>query len=268
VLFDCNLLKNIKTEITLIMVIFLCIFNFSLSTTADEIVLSADEWCPYNCYPSDESRGFLVDVAEFSLARKGHTIKYVIAPWQRSIREVTANKYHGLVGAAKADAPKLIYPKNPLHAVYSVFYVLNDSDWQYTGIKSLESINLGVINNYYYDDAINAYIKANSKDKSKITLMSDDVAIERMTSLLQRKRMDAFIGVRGVVQYYQSSQLEKHLIKEAGESLIQEIYIAFAPNNPNSQSYADALDESMVELRKTGKLQQLYKKYNIVNESK
>jgi polar amino acid transport system substrate-binding protein len=268
VIIAYNSLKNIKIEIAVFQMIYLCIFNFTTITTADEIVLSADEWCPYNCNPLDENRGFLMDVAEFSLARKGHTIKYVQVPWQRAIRQVMANQYQGLVGPAKADAPELIYPKNHLHVVHNIFYVLNESDWKYTGIKSLESLNLGVTSNYYYGDAINAYIEINKNNKSRVTIISDDTAVNRLTSLLKRNRIDAFIGVRGVVQHYHDNQIESLSIKEAGEGLSQEVYIGFSPNNPNSQAYADALDEGMTKLRKTGELQQLYKKYKIEKKSK
>ena len=259
-------MKNLNTKITIFLIVFLCFINVISSTTADEVILTADEWCPYNCNPFDENRGFLLDVAEFSLARKGHTIKYVQAPWKRSIRQVMTNQYQGLIGPAKADAPDLIYSKNYLHVVHNKLYVLNDSDWKYTGIKSLESVNLGVVRNYYYGDTIHAYIEANKYDKSRITIITDDTAIGRTISLLKRNRIDAFIEVRGVVQHYLSSQVDKLQIKEVGEGSIQEIYIGFSPNNPNSQRYADALDEGMVELHKTGKLQQLYKKYNIENK--
>jgi polar amino acid transport system substrate-binding protein len=265
--FDYHRLKKIKTDTFLCKLVFLCLFNFTINISADEIVLSADEWCPFNCNPNHENQGLLLDIAKFSFARKGHSIKYVPATWKRAIRQVMKNQHQGLIGAAKPDAPDLIYPKNYLHLVHNKLYVLRNSDWKYTGIKSLESINLGVVRNYYYGEVINAYIEANKHDKSRITIITDDTAIGRTISMLKRNRIDAFIEVKAVVQHYLSSQVNNQQIKEAGEGSTQDIYIGFSPNNPHSQRYADALDEGIVELRKTGKLEQLYKKYNIEKKS-
>ena len=40
----------------------------------DEIILVADEWCPYNCTPGENKQGYIVEIAKHALESEGHKV--------------------------------------------------------------------------------------------------------------------------------------------------------------------------------------------------
>lgn len=259
--------RIVKSNFYLTFVQIIVVLTFSLRLpliTADEVILVADEWCPFNCTPNSDKPGFLIELAKYSLAKKGHTVKYIREPWQRAIRQVRSGEYQGLVGAAIGDSPEFIFPKQPLISIKNSFYVLKENNWKYTDIDSLKKINLGIINHYDYGEDINTYILANGKNKSLLTTICDDLAADQLIKLLTRNRIDAFIGVKSIIEMYGLIAGESPVIKEVGVLSIQDIYISFSPNHPKSQEYADAISEGLTELRLSGKLEKLLEKYSLL----
>ena len=75
-------------------IIFLLTMVLIKSAFGDQIVLVADEWCPYNCSPDSEKKGYMIDLASQILGEAGHTVKYRAINWSRSISKAREGKYH------------------------------------------------------------------------------------------------------------------------------------------------------------------------------
>jgi polar amino acid transport system substrate-binding protein len=230
---------------------------------ADEILLVADEWCPFNCRQDSEKKGFMVEIAEYSFAKKGHTVKYVTVPWKRAIFGTRNGQYDGIIGAGKYETPDFIFPGIEIGLSRHTFYVKKGATWKYSDIKSLENITLGVINNYSYGNLFNEYIEPNKNNPEKVQIVSGENALALNIKKLQIGRIDAVIEDQAVFKHYLHRTKTQNEFLEAGLAYIEAVYISFSPQLKKANEYADILTGGMKELRKSGKLAKILKKYGL-----
>lgn len=232
---------------------------------ADKIVLAADNWCPFNCDPKSEKPGYMVEVAQKAFSKSGHTLEYIIVPWERAVKDARIGKYSGVIGAYVDDAPDFIFPENELSNNSDSIFVLKKSSWSYKDISSLSGISLGVIKGYAYgSDELNAYIKKNGNNIKKVQLSHGDSAQEMNIKKLAHGRMDAVIETPAVFWYTANQLRMGDKFKNAGDiSKPKKSFIAFSPANPKSKEYARILSNGIDDLRKTDELKLILKKYGL-----
>ena len=233
------------------------------AVTADEIVLAADEWCPYNCAQDAEEKGFMVEIAEYCFAQKGHQVKYVTVPWKRAVKGTRSGLFDGLIGAGKDETPDFIFPSIETGLSRHTFYVNKGNTWKYDGLKSLEAITLGVINNYSYGRLFKEYIEPNRLDTDKIQIVSGENALASNIKKLQKGRIDATVEDRLVFLYYLNKTNTPNSFSEAGIAHVEEVFICFSPKLKKAEEYADILTRGMRELRASGKLAKILKNYGL-----
>lgn len=251
---------------SLIFILITGIFCVSIpNALADKIVLAADNWCPFNCEPKSEKPGYMVEVAQKVFSKAGHTLEYQIVPWERAVKDARNGKYTGVIGAYVDDAPDFIFPENELSINVDSFFVLKENSWLYKDISSLSGISLGVIKGYAYgNDELNNYIKKNGNDTKKIQLSHGDSAQEMNIKKLAHSRMDAVVETPSVFWYTASQLKMQDKFKNAGNiSKPKKSFIAFSPANPKSKEYARILSNGIDNLRKTGELKLILKKYGL-----
>lgn len=235
---------------------------FSVCVSAEEILLRADDWCPYNCEPTGEKQGFMVDIANEIFAKAGHSIDYQLRPWTRAVREAQDGKIHGIIGAVPNEVPDFIFPEQELAESTMVFWVNAENPWRYTALDSLKGIRIAVIDQYSYGETLDAYIKAHREEKGVIVSYGAD-AFDNNLKLLQRGVVDAIAADRDVMSYYLYNRGEQHQFVDAGEINAAPIYIAFSPVHPESKTYADLLSQGMIALRASGELDPILERYGI-----
>jgi hypothetical protein len=97
-------------------VVYLVVFDYartlSLSPLAQatQIVLGADQWCPYNCTPKSKMPGFVVEIAQVVFAQSNITNDYRVFPWPRAIDMAKRGEIDVVIGATKAEVPKFFFP--------------------------------------------------------------------------------------------------------------------------------------------------------------
>lgn len=230
---------------------------------ADTITLRADSWCPYNCQPGSDFEGYLIEVVREVFAKKGHTVDYQLLNWAQSIKETKEGKFNGIVGAYKEDAPDFIFPRITFTTSTQKIFTLPKSKWSFTGIKSLAGQKIGVVKNYSYDEATDAFIK--NKNPAFVVLSGDDVQ-EKMISLLQKKQLTAIYEDPTVIAYsMKKMKVAQDGLRKANDFYNKEapVYIAFSPVNPKSREYADILAQGFADLRKSGRIDELKTKYSV-----
>ena len=232
---------------------------------ANKISLVADEWCPYNCAPSNANPGFMVEIAQYGLAKAGHTVNYKIVPWTRAINEVRQGKYHGIIGAGKEETPDFVFPAQEQGQAVHTFFVLKNNAWRYQDLASLAQIRLGVIQDYSYGNLQQNYILPHQHDRQKVQILSGDTALAQNIKKLQKGRIDALIESKAVFEYHLFSTSTPNEFILAGVAYRENVYVAFSPAQPQSAEYAQLLTESITELRSTGKLAEILKKYGVTD---
>ena len=89
----------------------LCVPLFALLSVpvmsqADTWSIRADSWCPYNCEPSDNHSGYMIEIIELAAKSAGHKVDYKIVPWSRALVDVRLGQINGVVGASDGDGGK------------------------------------------------------------------------------------------------------------------------------------------------------------------
>ena len=244
-------------------VLLMGIIFYSTMSLADEIKLAADLWCPYNCDPKSTSPGFMIEIMKEVFEKSGHTINYEVVNWARAILEARDNKYNGIVGAAKDDAPDFVFASTPTAFSSNHFWVIKDNSWQYKNQESLKGKKIGVINSYSYGDDVDKEVQ--SKNPS-YKVISGDNALSRIIEMTYAKRLDAFVENPFVLEYFLKDKPNlKGKFKKGSANITKnsDLFIAFSPNNPKSKLYAETLSKGMDELRKNGKLKFILNKYGL-----
>lgn len=243
---------------------FFFLYFSSAIIYADNIVLVADQWCPYNCIPDSDRPGIMIEIAQYSFELEGHTVTYINQPWARAISNVREGIYDGIVGAGKVETPDFIFPDIELGCATHTLYTRKGEAWTYKGIESLDDITLGAVVDYSYGDFYEDYILSNL-DTGKVQLVAGEDALNQNIKKLLDARVDVLIEDKNVFEHYLYKNSESDYFEPAGEVGIEKLYIAFSPKNPKSQYYSQVLSDGIRKLTKSGKLFAILKKYGVNN---
>lgn len=257
-------------KLKLLLVIFLLAVGTVQAFAVDApkkkpLTFTADEWCPYIC--DDKSRpGIIFEIIKEVFNNAGYNTEFFIMPWKRSLDEVENGKYNAnaLVNIAEGEA--MLINKEPIAFSMYKYFVRAGDKWRYNGIKSFESITLGVQEDIDYG-IITDYVEKNKDDKEKIQYISAETSFDKNIKKLIAGRIDAFFEDKVVVaNYLKENGLEGKII-EAGTSVDpnfldeEYIYVGFSRKIPESKLYAEILDKGIRELRKSGRLKVILDKY-------
>ncbi len=234
---------------------------------APTLTFTSDPWMPYTGpLNASEGEGYAIDVLREIYEPLGYKVEYIRAPWSESLDNVENGVNTALVCCHMHEAPQLIYPQNPIAPMHPVFFVRGDSGWRYIGPESLESIRLGVIQDYTYAYEIDSYVRQHLGTDNILVARGTD-ALERMIVALQEGRIDAFVENRPVGHFaLRELQIAPGSIIEAGGVKAPDVYVAFSPLLPDPRAYADIFDRRLVQLQADGRLDAIREKYGISPE--
>jgi polar amino acid transport system substrate-binding protein len=130
-------------------------------------------------------------------------------------------------------------------------------------LASLEEISLGVIRDYSYGNLYETYIEPNKADGKRIQMVSGAVGLMQNIKKLLAGRIDALIEDRAVFQNFLYQANIPDQFTEAGVAYEEDVYIAFSPSHPHATKYAGILSSAVAELRASGKLATILRKYGL-----
>ena len=234
-------------------------------------MLTADEWCPYNCDPASDKPGFMVEIARAALGRHGIAVEYVALPWARAIEEVRINKYAGIIGAYYGDAEDFVYPQTPQGRSTMTFYVPKDSAWNFATESDLGKVSLGVVADYSYSVALDSYIEKYKADPARIQVVAGDNAMDANIQKLLHGRIGAMIEDKQVIDYNLSAPemaQTRAALREAGILPSPDdgngvVFVAFSPAHPQAKKYAKIMSDETAAMRANGELQKILDRYGV-----
>lgn len=241
----------------------------AVAAVAQDIVLAADQWCPFNCKPGSENPGILIEIAQRAFKNSKYNVPginfvYKDMPWARAIEEARKGQVDGIVGASKDDAPDFIFPETSIILTENKFYTLTESPLTSLDIKSLEGVTLGAIRDYAYVDELNLYIKNNLKNPKKIQLSSGEDPLGINIRKLLAKRLDVLVEDVSVMNYTLHTLNMKNKFKVLNSNLKSDkLYIAFSPQGIRSKELADLVNAEMKRLEHSAELKELLSKYGM-----
>ena len=231
----------------------------------EKIIIASDMWCPYSCDPESTKQGFLIEIAQSIFEKSNISVEYRLMPWSEALEALEKGEIHAISGAAKTDDRDFIYPDNYQALEVVNCYIHKSMDWYYAGINSISSKKLGLILNYKYPYEISNYIDVTYPVNPENFLFSTgENAVAANINNLKNKKTEIYLENSNVMDAYLANNPDVE-IKEAGSvnSEPTEIYVAFSPKIKKSYIYADILSNGMADLRNSGKLSELYRKYGI-----
>ncbi len=245
----------------LLTVLFLATCFPTQDAISEEITIAADIWCPINCEPNSSMPGIMVEIAEKIFQEKGHKINYIIYPWRRAVLLARKGEIAGIIGTFPGDAPDFIFPQNEQIILKNSFFVLAGNDWNYSGPESLQNITLGFISGYDYGPILSNYIKSAPKDRI-LPITGTEKLSNRLFNLLKLKRADVIVEADLVLMYELKKTGEQKQVRYAGDaSQVMKAYIAFSPNSSKSSEYSKILSDGMIDLKRSGELDKIFKNY-------
>jgi len=133
------------------------------------------------------------------------------------------------------------------------------------GVNSLSGLNLGVIQDYAYDDDIDEYIEVNGNRGQKVQVATGDNALEISVRKLLAGRIDVFIEDRTVFLAYINKIGKEDEVRFAGALEGVEVFVSFCPTNPKSEVYAEILSDGIAGFRESGELDRILEKYGLTD---
>jgi len=243
--------------------LLICIASCPLVASSDQFVFTTGDWRPYifevNGTVDASAPGFSIEIVDAVFEKMGHQITYRTAPFLRQIAETSRGKYLALVGVYKEEAPRLLFPQEPIGMTQNCFYTNIESNWKYTSPKQLSNINIAVIDGYTYGD-IDTYIESNNE---KIIALTGNEAemMNRLVKLVEIGRVHTFVQDVAVAEHYFKQADIQDQIKSAGCLTSIPSMIGFAPEDPRSKDLVREFDIQLSKLRDTGELEQILNKY-------
>lgn len=238
---------------------------FSTSVFSDTLRIATDEWCPYDCIPSQNQGkvGYLGDLLVETMKARGHKVEFVEVSYSRGLQLVREGKLDGTMACFREEAPDFVFPDFALGKSNSTFFSHKDSNWHYTGKSSLEQAKMiGMIKGYdYVDPTVMDYFNKNPENVLAIT---GEKPLERLLEMLINGRLTAVIEDKSVLEYKAQQMGKSDQLKVSGTtSVIIDVYSSFSPKNPKSAEYAKIMSEETLKMREDGRLSKLLDRYGI-----
>jgi polar amino acid transport system substrate-binding protein len=260
-------MMSIRLKILLLSVLLL--FCGVQAATAETLSVRADLWPPYNDEPKSLRPGYMIMVLMEIFLKQGYSLDYQTLSWEESLKAVREGQFNAVIGASRDDAPDFIFPQESFGVSDTSFFVSPESQWKFAGIGSLKRIRLGVIEDYAYEEALDAYIKAN-KGTGKIVVSTGDDPMKNLIFKLQNGHIDAIVEDSNVMMSaILSGKIPLKGVVSAGSLKEKsEVYIAFSPKNPKSKELAAKFDAGIRNLRGSGRLKAILGLYGLTDWKK
>lgn len=230
----------------------------------ETLVIAGDLWCPFNCAPDSPRPGIYVELARDIFAEAGIGVEYRVINWARALQEVRHGHINAAIGAARSDAPDLVFTEQPVSQSRNCFYTVRENQWRFDSLKSLHAQRLAVVNDYSYGEELDAYVQAEQGNPQRLQAASGQQALGQNLAKLLEGRVDVVLENSWVMQEYLARRGYIGTVRHAGcQQPDIPIYLAFSPALPRSRDYVQLLDQGLRRYRADGRMQTLLERYGV-----
>ena len=260
--------SNLFKYLTVICFILISFQASQSLAVRDKIVLASDYWCPYNCNPTDDKPGYLVELAKRVFSIYGVEVEYRLMPWYEALDKAEKGEIDGVIGISQGFSQDLAITSTPQARSTISLFTRPDTEWVYDGIDSLRGKRASIILDYNLTDTLKQYVSANYSKNPDLFVLEDgqNAVIDSINHLIEGN-VDLYIEDELVVNYYLNQHNLLPAIKNAGrvDKVPLALYIAFSKKIENSKKYLDMLENGISSITATKDVEELKKKYNITN---
>lgn len=237
---------------------------------AETIRFATIEYCPFTCNPSKAGgkEGFMTDVVREAFDGAGYTLEIHSLPYARAVKSVRAGNFDGIIVAGKDYAPDLVYPDQPTVVQRVAFLVNKGEPWRYTGVDSLTNVKVGIVKGFHYvDPDLIAYLAEQQDNDSRVHVVHGESTTARGLRMLQSNRITTFLeGEYSALYELNRMGISDTMVIAGHTNEAFEDYTGFSPQNPNATRYAQILSDTLTEMKQSGELAEILKRYGITAE--
>lgn len=225
------------------------------------------DWCPEVC-PGQEKPGYIVEILKEAFADSEFQLEFSTLPWSRALASTLGGNTDAVIAPAKIEAPKLVYPNEPVGMQRACFYTLATSNWVYDGSSSLKDKKIGLPSDMSLEE-IHDYVMDNRHQFYFQSITARYLGLS--INMLAARRLDAFAFTENaVIHQLQESSLDG-TIRQAGCVSATPVYMAFTPVGGQRNLREKAIrffDSRMQALKDNGKLSAILQRYGVPDWSK
>lgn len=232
---------------------------------ADTISVRADDWFPVNGKPGSSEEGVYIDLLRAILEPAGHRIDYQLLSWEDAVENVRAGRNDCVVGAARGDAPDLLFAARPWMSFDNLFYAREGRGLRVQGLDDLAGLKLGVIEGYSYGEALDAYLQTHRDDPERVVVVEygrNPLALQ--ISRLIAGRIDLTVEASVVMQsHLAKARLQGRVVAVGAMNDLQHIFVACSPARPQLKAIMQRINTGFEALQAEGRLEAFYGKYGL-----
>ena len=238
------------------------LLTVSLPAQSETVKVASIDWCPQLCEGTDNP-GYINDIVSAIFSNSPYSLQTRVLPWSRAIKYVSRGSNQALLSPAKAEAPKLLYPKHEVGIQRMCFFTSKGSQWTFTDAKSLKGMKIGIANDSSIEE-LNQFIEKHKKQFQYLPY--NDSYLATSFRKLDAKRIDSFLFTFNSTVYYLNNNNMDYKYRSAGCVSLAKVYMAFTPDSVQRekvQLMMNFFDEGMARLKSNGQLQNIMGKYGL-----
>lgn len=228
---------------------------------ADPVRIVGQAWVPYLGREGDEQPGMMVEVTAYALKDFHHRVEYREVPFKLAMKEVSDGISMAVAGTTPAEAPELVFGKEPIGETVNEVFVIRPSEFSYKGVESFRGKKLGLIAGAGYGAEVD---KARAAGLLEVMESSGVGASEQNLRRLARGEVDVVIEDGNKARYLAKRiGFDEKLVSAGKLGKAVPVYIGFSPKLEQAAVYARQLDEGIAKLRKSGVLAKVLSRYGL-----
>jgi len=242
----------------------------SLKDITIQITDDDAQWPPFTYYHNNNRNaltGFAIDVIHMILDKNNISFSIVLTPWSRALRSVKEGDFHMLLNASYNEEREKLYYLS--QAYYSLNYAFFYSKTKYP--NGLEHLSVDQMKKKYKICGLMGYsyedvgLKSNEVDNDSI------YTYDKLIKLLhyRHERCDVFVegyeifaGFSVIGKDYLANKNLKYFIIPKIEK--QPFHMMISKNFKYGKELQQVINEGINDLKQSGQLEELLKKYNLV----
>ena len=225
-----------------------------------QVVFVGDTWCPYNCAETEEKKGALVELLIEILQRENIDLEYRVLPWTRALKDVSAGRIDGIIGAGKADQQYAALTDKPwLHAELAAL-THKEAGFRWNGIEGLLGKSVVVIANYEYAEPLPAWLAANP---SAVRYLHGENAFKQAVQMVLHRRQDIFFSSYPALHRHLHSAGLTESLQVHRTGFKTPIFMAVTKHKPYSEKLLRVINSGFDRAVKNGKVAKLKAYYEL-----
>ncbi len=230
---------------------------------AQELIVQADHWCPYNCQPGTADPGYAIEMLQAVFEHNGRKIKYELVPWDRALMQAREGDADAAIAATKLQAEKygLLIGRETVGYSGDCLYVAASNRQNFSNANDLNALEaVAIVSGYTYRGDLGAWL-ARPENKRKILVQRGEKPAEINARNLAMGRLDGVIeNSRVMGQIIFKLGLKDQFVATECQQQTP-VYIAFGPKLANAQQIVKEFDDGVDKLRKSKQLAKILAKY-------